>query len=277
MSPAVGIPRRRPPPPAAAARLPARPTRPSRPPVRPLARPTAHPPPPPPENFCACRIYFWRIYCCCERTAATGHRRSPGTTGPAHHKNHGDRMTTPLSPTPPSPCRRTSLFHCTTNLFFWTRHHARFRRASGDRERGQAGGRMHREIRVGTQGAAPWREIGDGTTGRSQGRRADLEADHFCRSFFYFLDRREHHPAPRTPHPTPGILCLAHAPRTPHPTPSTLYHIGLRRPRTPDTQRRGSVAKALQRRGARHGNFQAPPPFFFPPPQDLGSRLRFIL
>ena len=97
------MPRRRPPPPAAAARLPARPTRPSRPPVRPLARPTAHPPPPPPENFCACRIYFWRIYCCCERTAATGHRRSPGTTGPAHHKNHGDRMTTPLSPPPLPP------------------------------------------------------------------------------------------------------------------------------------------------------------------------------
>ena len=73
------------------------------------------------------------------------------------------------------------------------------------------------------------------------------------------------HPAPLTPHPVPGILCFTHAPRTPHPTPSTLYHIGLRRPRTPDTQRRGSVAKALQRRGARHGNFQAPPPFFSPP------------
>ena len=183
----------------------------------------------------------------------------------------------PLSPTPPPPPPPPHLpFSLYDKNIFWTRCYARFRRAGGNRERGQAAGRMHREIRVGTQGAAPWREIGDGTTGRSQGRRADLEADHFCRSFFYFLDRREHHPAPRTPHPIPGILCLAHAPRTPHPTPSTLYHIGLRRPRTPDTQRRGSVAKALQRRGARHGNFQAPPRFFSPP-QDLGSRLRFIL
>ena len=71
-----------------------------------------------------------------------------------------------------------------------------------------------------------------------------------------YLSQRSPH-TPRTPPPPHP------APRTPHPTPSTLYPIGFRGPRTLDTPRRGSVAKA----GAQQRNFH----FFFPGTQCPGT------